>query len=52
MAPRDERERVMLKVDSNEREYCLPCADTGEIEGVLVERAGICVICLQERESE
>lgn len=42
----------MLKIDSNEREYCLPCADTNEVEGVIVDRAGTCVICLCEREGE
>jgi hypothetical protein len=42
----------MLKIDSNEREYCLPCADTNEIEGVIVDRAGDCVICSPEREGE
>jgi hypothetical protein len=42
----------MLKIDSNEREYCLPCADTNEIEGVIVDRAGACVICSPEREGK
>lgn len=42
----------MLKIDSNEREYCLPCADTNEVEGVIVDRAGTCVTCLCEREGE
>jgi hypothetical protein len=35
----------MLKVDSNEREICLPCADTLEVEGVIVEREGVCLEC-------
>ena len=48
----NERESIMLKIDSNEREYCLPCADTNEIEGVIVDRAGDCVICSPEREGE
>ena len=46
------RESAMLKIDSNEREYCLPCADTNEIEGVIVDRAGTCVICSPEREGK
>jgi hypothetical protein len=35
----------MLKVDSIGREYCLPCADSLEVEGVIVERDGSCVEC-------
>lgn len=40
----------MIKVDTIEREYCLPCADSLEVEGVIVEREGACVNC--EREGE
>ena len=42
----------MLKIDEIGQEHCLPCADTNEVEGVIVDRAGTCVICLCERESE
>jgi|LakMenEpi03Aug12_release.lakeMendotaPanAssembly.Ray.scaffolds.fasta_scaffold3479368_1 hypothetical protein len=42
----------MLKVDEIEQEYCLPCADSNEIEGVIVDRAGVCVACKSEREQE
>jgi len=35
----------MLKVDSIGREYCLSCADSLEVEGVIVEREGNCVVC-------
>jgi hypothetical protein len=35
----------MIKVDSIEREFCLPCADKLEIEGVIVEREGECLEC-------
>lgn len=47
-----ESERVMLKVDEIGQEYCLPCADIGEVEGVIVDRAGVCVACNNEREGE
>ena len=40
----------MIKIDTEGQEYCLPCAD--DIEGVIVERGGVCVICKAERESE
>jgi transcription elongation factor Elf1 len=35
----------MIKVDSQGREFCLPCADKLEIEGVIVERGGSCIEC-------
>ena len=35
----------MIKVDSTETEYCLPCADELDIEGVIVDRDGECVNC-------
>jgi hypothetical protein len=35
----------MLKVDSIGQEFCLPCADSLEVEGVIVEREGNCVEC-------
>jgi hypothetical protein len=40
----------MLKVDTTEQEYCLPCADSLEVEGVIVEREGACVECEGEGE--
>ena len=35
----------MIKVDSIGQEFCLPCADSLEVEGVIVERKGSCVEC-------
>ena len=35
----------MIKVDGIGQEYCLPCADAKEVEGVIVEREGDCIIC-------
>jgi hypothetical protein len=35
----------MLKVDSIGQEFCLPCADSLEVEGVIVEREGACAEC-------
>lgn len=35
----------MIKVDSIGTEYCLPCADSTEVEGVIVDREGDCVNC-------
>lgn len=35
----------MLKVDSIGQEFCLPCADRLEVEGVIVEREGVCNEC-------
>ena len=35
----------MIKVDSQGREFCLPCADTLDVEGVIVEREGSCIEC-------
>ena len=35
----------MIKVDSIGQEYCLPCADSLEIEGVIVERESACAKC-------
>ena len=42
--------RIMIKIDTVGQEYCLPCAD--DIEGVIVERGGVCIVCKQEREGE
>jgi hypothetical protein len=35
----------MIIVDSIGQEYCLPCADSLEVEGVIVERESACVKC-------
>jgi hypothetical protein len=35
----------MLKVDSIGREFCLPCSDSLDVEGVIVEREGYCDEC-------
>jgi hypothetical protein len=35
----------VLKIDTIGQEYCLPCADSLEIEGVIVEREGDCIEC-------
>jgi len=35
----------MIKVDSEGREFCLPCADTLDVEGVIVGREGQCLEC-------
>jgi hypothetical protein len=35
----------MIKVDSIGQEFCLPCADSLEVEGVIVEREGSCEEC-------
>lgn len=35
----------MIKVDSIGQEYCLPCGDRLEVEGVIVEREGDCIEC-------
>jgi hypothetical protein len=35
----------MLKIDTIGREWCLPCADSLEVEGVIVEREGSCDKC-------
>ena len=35
----------MIKVDREGQEYCLPCADSLEVEGAIVEREGACVNC-------
>jgi hypothetical protein len=40
----------VIKINATGQEYCLPCAE--DIEGVIVEREGVCVICKTERESE
>lgn len=42
--------RQMIKIDTVGQEYCLPCSD--EIDGVIVERGGVCVICNVEREGK
>ena len=36
---------TMIKVDSIGAEYCLPCADELDIEGVIVDRESECVNC-------
>jgi hypothetical protein len=41
--------RVMIKIDTIGREWCLPCADSLEVEGVIVEREGECLGCERER---
>jgi hypothetical protein len=35
----------MIKVDSLGQEFCLPCADSLEVEGVIVERESACIEC-------
>jgi len=35
----------MIKVNTIGLEYCLPCADTLDIDGVIVERESICENC-------
>jgi hypothetical protein len=35
----------MLKIDTIGREFCLPCADILDIEGVIVKRKGKCEEC-------
>ena len=42
----------MIKVDGAGVEYCLPCADAREVEGVIVEREGDCVNCEYPMESK
>ena len=42
----------MLKIDTIGREWCLPCADTNEVEGVIVDRAGDCVNCSESSNSK
>ncbi len=42
----------MIKIDSEGAEFCLPCADTLEIEGVIVEREGVCLECERELQGE
>ena len=39
----------MLKIDTMGREWCLPCSDSLEVEGVIVEREGECLGCERER---
>ena len=34
-----------IKVTSDGRELCLSCADSLEVDGVIVERAGFCENC-------
>ena len=41
----------MIKVDTIGQEFCLPCADTLEVDGVIVEREGSCLECAIEGES-
>jgi hypothetical protein len=42
----------MLKIDTIGREWCLPCADRWEVEGVIVEREGECLGCERRRLSK
>ena len=42
----------MIKVDTIGQEFCLPCADTLEVEGVIVEREGVCLECEREQGGE
>ena len=42
----------MIKVDTIGQEFCLPCADTLEVEGVIVERGGVCLECEREQGGE
>jgi hypothetical protein len=42
--------KQVIKVNEVGQEYCLPCSD--EIDGVIVERGGVCVVCNAEREGE
>lgn len=35
----------MIKVDTTGQEFCLPCADILDVEGVIVEREGNCLEC-------
>jgi hypothetical protein len=42
----------MLKIDSEGAEFCLPCADNLEIEGVIVGREGDCLACKSTIEAE
>lgn len=42
----------MIKVDSIGQEFCLPCADALEVDGVIVEREGSCLECAGEGESD
>ena len=47
-----EREREgeqVIKIDTIGREWCLPCADRLEVEGVIVGREGECLGCERER---
>ena len=44
--------RAMIKIDTIGREWCLPCADRLEVEGVIVEREGECLGCERERVSK
>jgi hypothetical protein len=39
----------MIKIDTIGREWCLPCADSLEVEGVIVERDGECLGCERKR---
>ena len=42
----------MFKVDSIDQEFCLPCADTLKVEGVIVGREGECLACKSTIEGE
>ena len=39
----------MLKIDTIGREWCLPCADSLDVDGVIVERDGECLGCERKR---
>ena len=41
--------RAMIKIDTIGQEWCLPCADSLEVEGAIVEREGECLECKRER---
>ncbi len=42
----------MIKIDTIGVEWCLPCADHLEIDGVIVGRWGVCVKCKRTVEGE
>lgn len=42
----------MIKVDTVGKEFCLPCADLLEVEGVIVGREGECLECKLAIEGE
>jgi hypothetical protein len=42
----------MIKVDTIGQEFCLPCSDTLEVEGVIAGREGVCLECERVIEGE